>query len=330
MEKIKISLSKYTYEILTKDMENFEIVKDNGELNKNEFLNRLIINYTDTFSNESKEQIERIDTIIDRYVDLDEIDKINLGNELVKSFRENMFFHDIDGTSVIVSVKPTKMSEPIITYLFDEVIQNQSISSYFREMFDSYANLTQNTRERIIFKDVFNELVKSIEKSKKVFVTLRNKDKTRITASLYHLADSKDELFNYCLFQLPSGFLQTIRLSKIASVKILNEPASFKDENIPLLEFQAQYCIQHPVGKNDFDEVKVHLTEVGKKLYKKIYLYRPNYIRSEGDDYYFLGSHDYIFNYFIRFGRHAIIQEPLYLKKKMEDFYLDSEKAYKK
>ena len=126
MEKIKISLSKYTYEILTKDMENFEIVKDNGGLNKNEFLNRLIINYTDTFSNESKEQIERIDTIIDRYVDLDEIDKINLSNELVKSFRENMFFHDIDGTSVIVSVKPTKMSEPIITYLFDEVIQNQS------------------------------------------------------------------------------------------------------------------------------------------------------------------------------------------------------------
>lgn len=325
MEKIKISLSSYTYQILLKDMDAFKILKENGELNRNDFFNRIIINYMDEYTMENNEQVDVINRIVDKYVSIDEMDKINLSNELIKNLRENYFFHNTDEKSVIVNIKPTKASEDVIIYLLDRVIKNQSISSYFRQMFDSYANLTQNMRERIIFKDNFEKLIKSLEKGKKVFITLRNK-KT-FTGSLYAICDSKEEMYNYCLFELENN-RSTVRLASISAVKIINEPVSFKEENEPLFDFQMKNCVQTTVSPRDFDMVKVYLTNEGIKLYDKMYAYRPQYVKKEVNNYFFIGSHDQILSYFRRFGRNALILEPDYLRLKMEAYYKDSYYSY--
>lgn len=327
MEKIKITLSNYTYNILLKDMESFFITKEGKELNKNDFFNRLIANYADEYNIDNKEQTDKISTIVNKYTKLDELDQINLSNDLIKSLRENLFFHNVDDKSVIVNIKPTKVSEDIITYLLSHTIRNQSISSYFRQMFDSYANLTQNMRERIIFKNNFELLIKSIEKKRKVFVTLRNSNKDSFVGSLYAIGDSKEEMYNYCLFELENK-ISTVRLAKIASVKILNEPASFDPNNIPLFEFQTKHCIQTKVSTKDFDPVKVYLNKDGVRLYEKMYVFRPTCINVEGEYYYFVGSHEQILMYFKRFGRSAIILEPDYLRIKLENYYKDSYYAY--
>ena len=44
-DKIKIHLTPYVYDIILKDCEAFEFYKSNGELNKNSFLSKLILNY---------------------------------------------------------------------------------------------------------------------------------------------------------------------------------------------------------------------------------------------------------------------------------------------
>ena len=51
-EKIKIYVSKRTKEILDKDAELFEFFKKSGEINRNEFLNTLIMNYSSNYEEE--------------------------------------------------------------------------------------------------------------------------------------------------------------------------------------------------------------------------------------------------------------------------------------
>lgn len=50
LEKIKISVPKKTYDTLIKDCDNFDFHKNETTLNKNLFLNTLIVNYYERFS----------------------------------------------------------------------------------------------------------------------------------------------------------------------------------------------------------------------------------------------------------------------------------------
>ena len=327
MEKIRISVSKYTYDILLKDMEYFEIYKPNGEINKNEFLNRLIINYADDFTLDTKEQWDEVVKLVDKYTSLDQYDRANLTGEIISSLKDNFFFRNIDDESKIISLKPTKESSSLIEYLINEEINNQSISSFFREMFDSYVNMVQTMRERIIFEKEFKIISKSLEKNRKVFIKLKNDKSVPIVGSVYAVVDSKEELFNYILLDV-DGKIQTIRLARIALVKIMNEPASFNQDILPLMDYQIENGVQFTVSEQDMEVVKVKMSERGLKLYRKMYLYRPNYFEVDGDIFLFKGSHEKIFNYFKRFGKDAIIVHPAYLKERMERFYKSGWKGY--
>ena len=328
MEKIRISVSSYTYDILLKDMDSFEIYKNNGEVNKNEFLNRLIINYIDEYLMMSKTQLRTIERIIGKHTELDDYDKVNLTNDIFDAVKDQASLKNVDDSTVIISLKPIKESEPIIDFILNQHIENQSISSFFRQMFDSYVAMTQNLRERIVFRDAYNALVKSLELDKKVFVTFRSETGRPITGSLYCVKDNKEEMFNYCLFDV-GGRSQTVRLCHIKSVKIINEQAHISSKLVPLFDFQIEYSLAYPISERDLEVVEVKLDDVGCKMYKKTYLYRPKYFKSEGDIYYFKGSHQQIFNYFKRFGGNAIIVSPQYLKDKMQKYYKDSYYSYK-
>ena len=328
MEKIRISVSNYTYDILLKDMDAFDILKSNGEVNRNEFLNKLILNYADEYLLKSKKQLRTIEGIIDKHVDLDEYDRTNLTNDILESIKEQETLKNNKDESIIISLKPTKESEPLIDYIINEQIENQSISSFFRQMFDSYVNMTQNNREKVLFSDVYDLLIKSINRKRKVYLNFRNKKGQSFLGSLYCVKSNTEELFNYCLFDV-NGKQQTVRLCKIKSVKITNEPASINPELIPVFDFQIENSLAYPVTKKDFEIVVIKMNELGEKMYRKTFLYRPRIYKKDGDMYYFKGSHMQIFNYFKRFGGSAIIVSPQSLKERMEKYYRDSFYAYK-
>ena len=329
MEKYRISVTEYTLSILMKDMVSFGFLKADGQPNKNAFLNRLIANFLDDYLAQSNEQLGQVETLLKKYVDMEASERTHLSDELLKSMRENYFFRLVDERSVILSIKPTKESEEAFSVALHALAGEQSISSFFRGLFDAYVNMPQNMRERILFKVQFEKLVASIEKERKVLFTFVNKPTEGMAGSLYFIGNSDEEMFNYCLFQCDDK-LRTARLSRIKSVRLLNEPASFDEDKVPLLEFQKNHSLPHPVTKKDFDVVKVRLNEEGKTLFRKIYLYRPTPFRIEGNDYYFLGNHDSIMRYFERFGRTAIILEPEYLRMKMENYYRDSFYVYQR
>ena len=59
-EKIKIYISKDVHEILLKDMELFEFYKKNQTLNKNDFMNTLIMNYHETYQKRCSDLYQHI------------------------------------------------------------------------------------------------------------------------------------------------------------------------------------------------------------------------------------------------------------------------------
>ena len=81
---------------------------------------------------------------------------------------------------------------------------------------------------------------------------------------------------------------------------------------------------------NENEPVKIALSSKGIKLYNRIYLYRPDYEDVKNNIYTFNGTFDHILQYFRRFGKEAFIISPLSLRKKMEYFYSEAYKRYKR
>lgn len=79
----------------------------------------------------------------------------------------------------------------------------------------------------------------------------------------------------------------------------------------------------------DCEPIKVKLTEKGKKLFNKIYLYRPTPVKIEGDIYTFICSANQLLYYFERFGDSALILSPKKLGLFMRNYYYFALKKYR-
>ena len=315
MEKLRISIKKSVYDLLIKDASSFNILKRNGEINKNEMINRLIIFYYEEYTSSNKERLEAISRSVKAYVDLDDYDLTNLSNDILKRINALSTIKDLDDETVILSFKPTKESETIISYIIDNLINNISISSFFSMMFESYSNIVKSQRERIIFKDNYDKLIKAIHKNREVFVRLKNNIAPNFKGAIYTL-EASEEMYNYCLFYIDNKIV-TIRLANIEDVKLLTDASSIPEEVQDYMDLQVDHGIQYTFNENDLEDVVVELSENGKKLYEKIYIFRPIYYKVEGNLYYFKGSHIQILSYFKRFGKDGIIISPNDLRNKM-------------
>lgn len=80
---------------------------------------------------------------------------------------------------------------------------------------------------------------------------------------------------------------------------------------------------------SDDEPIKVQLTEKGKKLFNKIYLYRPTPTSIDGDIYTFNCSANQLLYYFERFGDSALILSPKRLGIFMRNYYYFALKKYK-
>lgn len=86
---------------------------------------------------------------------------------------------------------------------------------------------------------------------------------------------------------------------------------------------------QYPMYNTDNEPIKVQLTEKGKKLFEKIYLYRPTPVSIEGNIYTFNCSANQLLYYFERFGDSALILSPKRLGIVMRNYYYFAWKKYK-
>ena len=154
MQKSKIAVSAALKAVLAKDAESFEFFKRDGRtINMNAFLSKLIVNYSETFRTRRSALIDRLKAELFAALDIGD----ERAEEIARGFVSRaMRLHFKDGGGKLcesVSVKPTDETRGIFRLIADNELKGSTFSEYFRGMFESYAQMPQDERKKLIFAD---------------------------------------------------------------------------------------------------------------------------------------------------------------------------------
>ncbi len=317
-EKIKIYISEKVLRILDKDAELFEFYKKNGGINRNAFLNTLILHYDDLFRQKQQKRTEHTEKLLREHGCPDrelavllsrvpEADKTEAGK-----------------LNTVISLKPTRASADLIRFI-QFAPQDSTASGYFRQMFSSYVSMPRDEREKIIFKDQYELIRKAIREGREISFVRTGRLQKVYTVSPYLIASAKEELFNYVLCSL-DGSPATFRLSRIAKVIFTGRPSLISSETEHFLKETAEKGPQFVITEDQ--DICVRLSRRGQSLFRSMYLHRPVPEEVRDDLYYFRCSENQILQYFSRFGKDAVILSPAALKEKMKRYYKEGLQAY--
>lgn len=325
MEKIKINLSKKTLNDLLNDMSTFEYYKKNGEINKNGFINTLLKNYFSIYDGKVNKQIETYTKIIKQHIYQD--NKVTeLVNSLISS-SELLPFEIDKNIETSISFKLINSNYNIFRVIESKYLANQSISSFFRNLIESYLSLPKYKREQIIYLETYELLMDAINDERKIKVFLKNDNEREILP--YKITTNKEEIFNYLIglnFSKEKCTVCSIHLSRIEYIYLLKEKYSLEEENIVKLERVIENGAQFPYTNSCIAKIK--LTKEGQRLYKKKYLNRPQVEKIEDDIYHFNCSFDQLVLYFFSFGKEAKVLSPEYLSDILKKRYLEAYNSY--
>lgn len=319
-DKIKIYVTKRVAEILEKDAETFYFLKKDGITpNKNAMLTALIINYFDLFKKRQEELNDIIKKTLLDNTSLSQEKVMALSSLIAGKVNKEIASDLVDKFDCLVSLKPTKDSQPIIDYIEAYLLDNCSLSEYFRNMFVSYTALPQDMREEIIFKNQYATLSEAINKRKRVFITTKGQREDRFEISPFLFSRSKEEMHIYLLYKNRDS-CRSIKLSRIKAVAIVENEAKFKENEIELFKKMLKYGAQFSYSFDE-GEVIVRLTPYGQKLFHKIYVHRPIPESVDKDIYTFKCSYTQIIQYFERFGKEVEILSPQSVKDIIYTFH---------
>ena len=322
-EKIKISAPESVYALLKKDCDDFKITKPDGTPNMNAFLNGVVINFYEEFAGTEeklRDEVKEVVSIVpDRYRETVFLNTLKILTKKQSSVENKQ--------SKVFAFKPTKPAEKATIYIENLLLQNESLSSYYRRLFTAYSQKRKNEREKILFKENYALLMKAMKKEVKVCMSFADGNITK-GASVYSISAAKDEHFNYVLFY-DGRHNVTVRLASVKTVSLLAEKSMIPKDNAELFRRQVECAPQYPMYNTDVEPIKVQLTKKGKALFKKIYLYRPTPVSIEGDIYTFNCSANQLLYYFERFGDNALILSPKRLGVFMRNYYYFAYKKYK-
>ena len=326
-DKIKVYVTRRIANILAKDADSFEFRKRDGVTpNKNALLTALIVNYSDEFRARQENLHKKIRSTLSEKTRLSEAGAQELCYKIAEVVNREFASDSVENFSAQVSLKPTKESQPVIDYTEEYLLGGCSLSEYFRNMFASYASLSQDKREEIIFKPVHDLLSEAIREGKKVFITTSGRDrKTEI--SPYAFARSKEEMHVYLLASA-GGECKTFRLSRIKSVNLLSTDAVFSDEERETYAKMQEYGPQFSYTPGE-TEIVVRLTEQGIYKFRNLYVHRPMPKKINGNEYVFDCSPSQVIQYFERFGNDAYIVSPVEIRNIVFNFHRRAVKMYK-
>lgn len=320
-EKIKIYLAENTYNTIVKDIELFEILKKDGSLNVNKFLNKLVVNYLGTYEGDVSQNHKRLAEAILKHTNCDDITLETIIKEI--DGRDSSTVRN--KTDKVLSIKPTASSSGTIDYIQTHLLNDISLSGFFRNMLISYTTLPRNQRERIVFNANYELISKAIEDSKSIHIRLLGGKGYDVLP--YALSSSNDELFNYLIAKNGSR-IQSFRLSRIDSVVTQKNKFEMSNTDRNIVELINKYGVQYSFDREP-ETIVVRMSERGKTMYRRIYMNRPPYDRIDGDLYYFGCSRSQAKMYFTRLLNDAIIIEPRDLHDEMMEIISSSYRKYK-
>ena len=319
-EKIKIYVTKRVAEILEKDAETFEFLKKDGITpNKNALLTALILNYWNLFRQRQTDLGKLIKNVLRENTNFSDGKIKELSLQIASVVNKEIASDLVENFDSLVSLKPTKESKPIIDFIETYLLENCSLSEYFRNMFVAYTALPQDMREKIIFKANYTVLSEAIKNGKKVFITIKGVNLSRLEISPYTFSRSKEEIHIYLLYKNKET-CRSVKLARINSVTVLSEDAEFNNSDIGVFNKMLEYGAQFSYGKDE-EDVVVKLTQQGRNLFRKIYIHRPIPVSVEKDIFTFKCSHIQVIQYFSRFGGEVEIKSPQVVKDAIYNFH---------
>lgn len=327
-EKIKIYVTKETYDTINKDAESFEFFKKDGvTLNKNAFLTRLVVNFNEEFIRGRRELIGFLEKTIKSAVNIEKDDLDELSQVLCEGVTRRKTADFSKKCDHLVSFKPTKETQPIVDYVEQYELAYTSLSEYFRNMFVEYSALPQDKREEIIFKSQRESILLAIKEGKKVYLSVNHDSKNGLKCAPYSIAPSKEELHCYLLCS-DGRKCMPLRLSRISSVTVLSERAEFSDDDKTIFQKMIKHGVQFfCTGKEE--QIVVRFTPRGLQKFRKVYFQRPTPVSVSGNEFTFDCSYNQAMMYFMRLGKDAYIVSPVKLRKDLERYYEESYEAYK-
>lgn len=333
MENIIISiyLKTRTINLLKKEIKIFHL-----ETNLSSLIKKIITNHYPSYEktnkylkNQIKKSIEYSDNFNDKDLDnivwsvqnfLSNVNEFSNQNDIEKNYRKKISLrinkNDFEFTSIIYN-------------------SSQYLSTFINAIILSYLNKPQQTREKILFKDINNKIETAINNSQVIEImyktTYQSKIKNRNVIP-YKLSISREELYNYLLYQENKEnkkYAKSIHLYNIVHIRILDQHEDV-DKNV-LKNFNKMELNGVQFSINEDVKYKILLSEEGKKIFNYCYLERP-YKLSETDEtngiYYFNCSELQLFRYFAPFFKNAIILEPYEVNEKFKKYIQESLSNY--
>ena len=222
------------------------------------------------------------------------------------------------------------------------------VKLFLRAFFEEYTSLPTYRREEIYLKDFVDKISNAKKDGKKIKVYLAprfNDYAQEIRQSVYYVSPYKIERdpsnnFNYLVGyaqeerdgQPLEGKIPSFRLSNIADIRVcskkslLTKPQHFarieKDIREKGIQFLAGTALK----------VTVKFTQKGlDNLKHQLYMRPFNRKLLEGttDTYVFTCTKVQAINYFFKFGKHAYIVEPVWLREEFKKRYLVNYNSYK-
>ena len=322
-EKYKIYLSEDTKTRLANDAELFEFTRNDGTVNLNGFLKELIVNYFDQYRNDNDELLSNLLNEFTSVKALKSNDASALAEKIIRTYINNK--EPQTGKSAVITLTVSGASYEIIKIIENNLLKENSLSGYIKDMFLSYLSIPRSKREEIIFKDTFEAINRAIAESRLLSFTSRGHDHKAVVEP-YLIAASKEEQFSYLLcHDQKQKKNRSFRISRLSNVFITSQ--TFKRDTMIENELTRK-GLRSPHSMSKDIHAVVQMTERGKQMYTMIVKNRPYVTYTDGDLYHFDWPEMQLEDYFRRFGKDAVVVSPASLKSKLRGYYSHALEAY--
>ena len=322
-EKYKIYLSEDTKTRLATDAELFEFTRENGTVNLNGFLKELIVNYFDQYRSDNEELLGSVLGELTSVKALKPRDANTLADRIIRTYINNK--EPVSGKSAVITLTVSGASYNIIKIIENNLLKENSLSGYMKDMFLSYLSIPRSKREEIIFKDSFDTINKAISEGKLLSFSSRGHDH-KVIVEPYLIAASKEEQFSYLLcHDQRQKKNRSFRISRLSNVFVTSHTFT-KDKKIE--EELIRKGARSPHSMSEDIHAVVQMTERGKQMYTMIVKNRPYVTYIDGDEYHFDWPEMQLEDYFRRFGKDAVVIEPKSLRTKLRNYYSRALEAY--
>lgn len=330
--KTKLTLNKSLYDKLTEDRELFEYKSEN------DFFRTILIN-TYYYDN----QINKIESIKKKLIDSTNYYK---NNDIIQSIIQHMsdedFNKQLTELAILLSSKEniasTLVNEKKCVYIRDNKKQElekiyketstMKAAPLYTELLSTYISYPLYIREKIIYKDIFEELMQIKEKKEACVIKTT---KSEFEFDLYDIVIGKEE-FHYYIVGYEKTKGRKTRCFKLSTVKkVFRSLKTFSISTEEIVQIKEKLSKGPEWINGEFvEDCRVEFDENGLRKYKELLQGRPKgkFINDSKTIMSFSCNRTQLFNYLKLFGSHAVVLNNKSLIKSLNTHYSKAKDTY--